>query len=638
MDSPQQILSWPSTPYLLPQPRFITYQEGFVPYDQGITTPLVEIDPTISPQGYELAIRPGGAAPISIKAGDEAGVFYAKATLSQLSRLSQPPDLLGACTVRDWPDFPIRGVMLDISRDKLPTLDTLKELIDRLASWKINQIQLYMEHTFRYRAHREVWETSGAFSAEEIEELNKWCSARFVELTPNQNCLGHMERWLKHDRYRHLAAKPEGFVNAIGLSEPPMTLDPSNPGSAELVKDILSQLLESNCFSSNRVHIGLDEPFELTPDRLDDYIEWINKLSQLDQLKNREVLIWGDALRMKPNLIENLPKNITVCEWGYEATYPFDATTAVLEKAGRNFWVCPGTSSWLSILGRIQNAMVNTEQAAIAGLKHGGSGYLITDWGDMGHLQYPVISEPGFALGAAFSWCHESNSPMDQTKLARLLNLHAFFDNPSSHIARQSSYANCETPHLGCADNTTPDTFASHYGIGEALICLGQAYQALPIQFPNMATLVIHLYFPQTKIGTGFTQGANSDHYRTAKESIVRAKQILRQANPQRNDKQLLKEELENAINLVELLCDDALARLGETGTAENPDGSLSRVSEEIRQRFAIRLDRIISDYKRHWLARNNEAGLADSLKWLQNLKEAYQTGECEPTWGGMPG
>ena len=54
--------------------------------------------------------------------------------------------------ITDWPDYPQRGVMLDISRDKVPSMETLYQLIDLLASWKINQLQLYTEHTFAYRA------------------------------------------------------------------------------------------------------------------------------------------------------------------------------------------------------------------------------------------------------------------------------------------------------------------------------------------------------------------------------------------------------------------------------------------------------------------------------------------------------
>ena len=35
-------------------------------------------------------------------------------------------------TVRDWPDLAQRGVMVDVSRDKVPTMETLRDLIDWL--------------------------------------------------------------------------------------------------------------------------------------------------------------------------------------------------------------------------------------------------------------------------------------------------------------------------------------------------------------------------------------------------------------------------------------------------------------------------------------------------------------------------
>ncbi|HMO65488.1 MAG TPA: ferric reductase-like transmembrane domain-containing protein, partial [Verrucomicrobiota bacterium] len=89
---------------------------------------------------------PVGEGRIVVRGADRAGVFYGVCTLRQLLR--QFNNALPAGVIYDWPDFPARGFMLDISRDRVPTLRTLYDLVDRLASWKINQVQLYMEHTF----------------------------------------------------------------------------------------------------------------------------------------------------------------------------------------------------------------------------------------------------------------------------------------------------------------------------------------------------------------------------------------------------------------------------------------------------------------------------------------------------------
>ena len=98
-------------------------------------------------QGYRLTVAADG---IVIAGHDPAGVFYGVQTLRQLLQTqgAELPQLV----IDDFPDFPARGVMHDISRGRVSTMETLYDLIDRLASWKVNQFQLYMEHTFAYQA------------------------------------------------------------------------------------------------------------------------------------------------------------------------------------------------------------------------------------------------------------------------------------------------------------------------------------------------------------------------------------------------------------------------------------------------------------------------------------------------------
>ena len=62
------------------------------------------------------------------------GLCYGLETMVQLLKPRNGALWLPEAHIEDWPDLPVRGVMLDISRDKVPTLDTMKALIDRLAS------------------------------------------------------------------------------------------------------------------------------------------------------------------------------------------------------------------------------------------------------------------------------------------------------------------------------------------------------------------------------------------------------------------------------------------------------------------------------------------------------------------------
>ena len=64
--------------------------------------------------------------------------------------------------------FAVRSYMLDISRDKVPTMGTLKQLVDILEKFNYNQFQLYTEHTFAYAKHKAAWGAASPMTASEI--------------------------------------------------------------------------------------------------------------------------------------------------------------------------------------------------------------------------------------------------------------------------------------------------------------------------------------------------------------------------------------------------------------------------------------------------------------------------------------
>ncbi|MBV8780024.1 MAG: family 20 glycosylhydrolase, partial [Phycisphaerae bacterium] len=353
----------------------------------------VRIDRSVAPpQGYRLTIGRHG---ILIVAADEAGAFYGRQTLQQLSmHLSALP----CCIIDDWPDFAARGVMLDVSRDKVPTMATLFALIDRLASWKINQLQLYIEHTFAYRDHQEVWKDASPFTADEIRALDDYCRKRFIELVPNQNSFGHMERWLKHARYLPLAEAPDGAQTPWGFYwNGPFSLCPTDPKSIPFLAGLYDELLPN--FRSGLFNVGCDETFDIGAGRSAAavkergvhavYLDFLESVYKLVQERGRRMMFWGDIIRHAPELLpalkERLPNAIAMV-WNYEAETTFDADGAMFASVGVPFYVCPGTSSWCSIAGRTDVMRANARSAAIEGKRHGAIGYLMTDWGDYGHL------------------------------------------------------------------------------------------------------------------------------------------------------------------------------------------------------------------------------------------------------------
>src|SRR5262245_20540743 len=213
-------------------------------------------------QGYRLRIgqpsTPNMPSAV-IEAETPDGARHGLATLIQLVRASDRS--IPAIEVEDEPAFATRGVMLDVSRCRIPTMDHFREIIDQLAQLKCNHLQLYTEHTFAYAGHEEVWQGWSPMTPEEVVRLDSYCRGRGVELAANQNCFGHLASWLRRPKYAHLAETHGGWVFGCWPRWWPSSLCPSDPGSIRFVEDLLGQLLP--CFTSPLVNVGCDETYDI---------------------------------------------------------------------------------------------------------------------------------------------------------------------------------------------------------------------------------------------------------------------------------------------------------------------------------------------------------------------------------------
>ena len=402
-----------------------------------------------------------------------------------------------------------------------------------------------------------------------------------IELTANQNCLGHMERWLRHDLYRALALSPDGFTAPWGAELPPMTMDPGHPGALALARDLLTQLLPT--LRSTRVNVGLDEPWELPAERAGEWFAYLRALRAAPETAGHELLVWADVPARHPELLASVPDGVTLLEWGYEANHPFAERAAALAARGAPFWLCPGTSSWNSVGGRWTNAVENIANAATAAQQQGAAGLLVTDWGDNGHLQHLTIGEPLMAWAAGCAW------------------------NPAA----------CDPDALpGVVDRWLVSDRAETFG--SAGHALGDAHRAVAPQLVNQSMLTAHLFRPSVRLGvSGPTRGLTDDDLARAGEMIERGAAAAARSALARDDADAAVAELMAAASLLALLVDDGRARLAG-------DGSLASVPAARRRGFAKRLAAITEEHRARWLHRDRPGGLDESVAVLERLSDAY--------------
>lgn len=564
---------------LLPTPKIVEHINC-----QAVKTdifPSVEYVSGFDDEEYDILINTDG---VFVKCKGELGKYRAKSTLAQID--AQSDKISGGLHIHDKPDFAHRGIMLDISRSKVPTLETLYKVVDILSAIKINELQLYVEgFSFAYESFPQVWQDRTPITGEEIKLLDKYCKDRFIELIPNQNCFGHMGHWLEREEFRHLAECPEGFQLDRWDYLGPHCLDPQNPETFEFVKKLFDDILPN--FSSKIVNINCDETHELGKGKNRELCENIGKhrvyldflLKVIDYVKKdkEKVMFWGDiVLRAPDELLREIPKNVIAVNWGYNDKTPSEESCQKFEQAGVTYYNAPGTSSWNTILGNTDQYMNNIDNAVYRGLAHGASGILTTDWGDLNHLQYLPFSYPGFVYSAAKSWNVAENV---REEIAPYLNKFVFKDKSN--------------------------TFA------QLMLRAGRYHSVADFSKTLRGLIIGILYYPlEGEKWAPLGEGFEKSEIKKLTNELSSIKCELDNIFPECEDAKLLRDEFYNAIRIMEYTCSCALYKSG------NYIGNKQEHIEYLRELQNV----FLPEHERVWLARNRKGGLEESVRRMKKV------------------
>lgn len=367
-----------------------------------------ETDP-VRAQGYRLSITP---QEIRLVGNGHEGLFNGIQTLAQM--ITQCGAAIPAVEIEDSPAFRYRGFYHDISRGKVPTLETMKWLVDELAAMKVNMFQLYVEHPFEFRFDPDIAQGMDALTPEEVLILDEYCRDRRIDFVPSLQSFGHMGGVFSLPKYKHLAEveietwdKLDWHQRMVGA-----TIDMKNPEALALLEKMHDEFLP--LFESEFVNMCADETYALGKGKNKEaaeaaggshqlYLEHIKNLNDLARRYDKRLMIWGDIVLEKPEVIPSIPKDVILMNWGYWAKTDYTKTRHFAE-AGLDFFVCPGTSGWNRITNQVNNATRNIRDFAAAGKQYGAIGFLNTDWGDHGHYNLLSTSLHGIALGGAMGW------------------------------------------------------------------------------------------------------------------------------------------------------------------------------------------------------------------------------------------
>lgn len=546
-------------------------------------------DESLGVEAYKINVDESG---VTIFYSQENGAFYGAVTLKQI--LLQAGGRIRYLDLSDEPDLKIRGFMMDISRDKVPTVETVKHIIDLMSDVKMNHLELYVEgFSFGYPSFSRYLEDNNFISVEEYQEIEKYAAVHMVDLVPNQNGFGHMAKWLEKDEFKDLAEVPEGIF-LWGRQRKASTLNPLDPKSLELVKQLYKDMLPIS--NSKYFNMNFDEPFELGKGKSKEAVEkdglgnvYIDfALKAIEEIKkyNKTPMIWGDVLIHHPEVLHRLPKDMLFIDWGYDANYPFNRHLKQLSDLKIKFLAAPATTSWCSFLGRTNDWWENIQNACVYTRVHGGEGVIVTDWGDFGHLQFLPISYAPLIFSGLMSW---------RVREGTFFSLHEYLNK---YIFKDSKKI-----------------------MADVVFELGNYYRYYN-DYRSNGTVAFHTFMWATH-AVNESDPYNYYHERTKHSVLSKEKyELMMRFLDERiyeldltdmkiNEGQLIKDELKQSAFLVKLI-----DKLNHSFNSElTKDQRIALLEEIINSK-----DKLISEQKRLWLARNKYSDLDVSLAYLERF------------------
>ncbi len=379
-------------------------------------------------EGRKQAYTLDSSGEVLVLKGDAKGLWHGMQTLLQIT--AQYGAAVPALRLEDYPQLENRGHYLDVTRGRIPKLDWLKSWVDRLAYYKINQFQLYIEHTYLFRELTELWRDDTPYTAADIMELDEYCRIRGIELVPSLSSFGHLYKLLSTKEYHHLC-ELEGSKDApfsvLGRMQH-HTIDTTNPQSWELIRSMLAEFME--LFQSKQFNLCADETFDLGKGKSKEeaekigknrlYISFVRRLAEFIVESGRTPMFWGDVIVGFPELIKELPKETICLTWGYLWNQR-EYETMKMAEAGATQYCCPGCCGWNELINLNWSSYHNIKQMAGHAAKYGAIGLLNTDWGDFLHVNHPDFSLAGMIYGAAFSWNQEAEEYEELNRQISLL-------------------------------------------------------------------------------------------------------------------------------------------------------------------------------------------------------------------------
>lgn len=252
-------------------------------------------DKKLGREGYAIRVD----RYVTVSAPEVVGAYWATRTLLQISEQTEDHQLPKG-QLRDWPDYAMRGFMMDCGRKFIP-MSYMRDLVKMMAYYKMNTLQVHLnDNGFKqffghdwgrtYAAFRLECDTypgltarDGYYTKREFIDFQEEAASRFVEIIPEIDAPAHT---LAFSHY-----KPEIGSQEYGMDH----LDLFNPETYKFMDGLFKEYLEGDkpVFRGPRVHIGTDEYSNKKKDVVEKFRAFTDRYIRLVESYGKQACVWG---------------------------------------------------------------------------------------------------------------------------------------------------------------------------------------------------------------------------------------------------------------------------------------------------------------------------------------------------------
>ena len=252
-------------------------------------------DKKLGREGYAIRVD----RYVTVSAPEAVGAYWATRTLLQISEQSEDHRLPKG-QLRDWPDYALRGFMMDCGRKFIP-MSYLRDLVKMMAYYKMNTLQVHLnDNGFKqfyghdwgrtYAAFRLECDTypgltarDGYYTKREFIDFQEKAASQFVEIIPEIDAPAHT---LAFTHY-----KPEIGSQEYGMDH----LDLFNSETYKFMDGLFKEYLggEEPVFRGPRVHIGTDEYSNKKKEVVEKFRAFTDRYIRLVEDYGKQACVWG---------------------------------------------------------------------------------------------------------------------------------------------------------------------------------------------------------------------------------------------------------------------------------------------------------------------------------------------------------